>query len=849
MFRLRCQPCAKMLGDMQRIPETGLGRLGAEARLAEADALLARDGGSSELGARARVAGALVDRGDALVDLDRLDAALASYRQVVAEFSDVDDDGITERVAAALRKVAGTLQRSGCYEAVAAASDELLARFGNAADLQVREHVAAGLGSKAVALATGRRYAEALAAADEMLGYLDASPRLDRPSLVAYGLQAKALALQKLGRTQEIADLVPRFGGLVEPVADGPAEANVRVLSCQVRVLRMLDRDEEALACCEELVSQSDGPFDRDVEFLVCDAMLCAARWKAKFRGIDEALEVIDRAVARFGDTTDPRLRDRVLGTLSLRAATLLKAGRHEEAIAAADSFIDRLGMHPRPPWLAQACRTRFAKATCLRVLGRSAEALGVYSDVVELFGSDEHPDVQVTVADALRQRAQVLVELGRSSEAIETLKELAARFGAATEPGIRSVVADGLCVEGDLLAKSEREVEGVAAYDDALAMLAMASERALREKRVDVLDRKGMLMSRLDRDAEAIVIADSTLAAYRDLASEYGHIPKMLSRVIERAYFNIHSLCALQRADEAGYVSARVAAALGDTVALLPASLSQAPLPEADVAELLAKVHSSDCWLQFGLGAHDSLQRHERLEQALGLYRRTDPWLAAAVRDENEHALVAVMAIRTIAGGYAVLASKWGQSKSSDLPLPNRQMFEWGLRRTGVTDWAAELGHPVKLEESVEAAEEWLDHQRSGQDGELSDEQAQAFATTTAASLYQFDLLAAVWKSPNGREALRSGNLSDIACWMLTNARTWAARIGVQDEEASGVAVLNILIAEAYVAATQSDLQASNPLFPDRETLAWALQASEAGRWLDHHAVEIPAWLTDSDN
>jgi hypothetical protein len=97
---------------------------------------------------------------------------------------------------------------------------------------------------------------------------------------------------------------------------------------------------------------------------------------------------------------------------------------------------------------------------------------------------------------------------------------------------------------------------------------------------------------------------------------------------------------------------------------------------------------------------------------------------------------------------------------------------------------------------------------------------------------------------SAHGRDALQDTRLKEWACGRLTDSRTAAGRIHHQLEDAAGVAVTQILIAEAYFVATQGGIDSAHDLFPAREQLRELLTETEAYEWLENEDIELPQWL-----
>ena len=79
--------------------------------------------------------------------------------------------------------------------------------------------------------------------------------------------------------------------------------------------------------------------------------------------------------------------------------------GRSEEAIAVYDEVVGRFGEASEPGLREQVAMAMFNKGFRLGALGRSEEWIAVYDDVVGRFGEASEPGIQEIVAQARAAR------------------------------------------------------------------------------------------------------------------------------------------------------------------------------------------------------------------------------------------------------------------------------------------------------------------------------------------------------------------------------------------------------------------------------------------------------------
>jgi tetratricopeptide (TPR) repeat protein len=118
-----------------------------------------------------------------------------------------------------------------------------------------------------------------------------------------------------------------------------------------------------------------------------------------------------------------------------------LALNRSEEAIAVYDDVVHRFGDATEPVIREQVAGALFNKGVGLGALNRSKEAIMVYDEVLRRFGEATEPGTREGVAGALRNKGCRLGVLKRTEEALAVYDDMIRRFADATEPAIQDVV------------------------------------------------------------------------------------------------------------------------------------------------------------------------------------------------------------------------------------------------------------------------------------------------------------------------------------------------------------------------------------------------------------------------
>ena len=159
-------------------------------------------------------------------------------------------------------------------------------------------------------------------------------------------------------------------------------------------------------------------------------------------RRSEEAVGVYDEVVARFGDATEPALREQVARALVNKGVTLGALERSEEGSASTTRWSRASATRPSRRCASRSPRRWSTRASRSGRSSRSEEAVGVYDEVVARFGDAPEPALREQVAKALVNKGVALGALERSEEAVGVYDEVITRFGDATEPILRQAAA-----------------------------------------------------------------------------------------------------------------------------------------------------------------------------------------------------------------------------------------------------------------------------------------------------------------------------------------------------------------------------------------------------------------------
>lgn len=302
------------------------------------------------------VAHAMNGKAWSLEKIERDEAAVAVYEQLIDRFGASDEDDLRKHVARALYQLGISLSRLGRDEDAIAAWDRVLDRFGpDDADPEFARRVSQSLERKAAAMRRLERLDDALEAYDEIVVRFSTSEyeQLRRQADIA--LSNKAFVLLVDGRLDEAIVVakgaVDRLGASADP--GGLAIAVLNLGGALVKEHRL----DEAMDVYDALIERLEGTLSPERHWHLILAVSNKVEVLAMMERTEDAVELHKTLVGRFGDEVpkafadaaarnehDEAAVDIVAGMLLKEAVVLAELGKGEQSLFALDNLIERYG-------------------------------------------------------------------------------------------------------------------------------------------------------------------------------------------------------------------------------------------------------------------------------------------------------------------------------------------------------------------------------------------------------------------------------------------------------------------------------------------------------------------------
>ena len=157
----------------------------------------------------------------------------------------------------------------------------------------------------------------------------------------------------------------------------------------------------------------------------------------------EEAIQVYDEVVRRFGDATEPVVREQVATALVNKGVTLGLLNRSEDEIQTYDEVLRRFGDATEPALREQVATALVNKGVTLGQLNRSEDEIRTYDEVLLRFGDAAEPVMREQAAKALLYKGQTLNTLKRSQEARLSFREVLKRFADSPDGAVQQHVEE----------------------------------------------------------------------------------------------------------------------------------------------------------------------------------------------------------------------------------------------------------------------------------------------------------------------------------------------------------------------------------------------------------------------
>jgi tetratricopeptide (TPR) repeat protein len=345
----------------------------------------------------------------------------------------------------------------------------------------------------------------------------------------------KGARLTMLNRGEEaLAVFDESLGRFLDRVtADAPRDGSSRklrlaivlTLRTKISALDGMERLQEAMECCDDLIRRFQAVEDSDIVRRVARTMCRRACFLGWLGRQDKEIAGYDEIVERFGGSDDPDLTEIVLDALERKMRIYRDQEDLEMVVEICEQIINRYKSDTHRRTADTVARMMIRQAVALGKRGDHAKELSNYDEVVRLHAGSAEPMLRTHAAKALMFKAVTLNDADQSAAEMECYEEVLQRFAEDIDDEVRAVAADALIHKGiSLGAIAEdaaedtgvREIEAeIACYDEVVKRYGEDDSIHLKRAVAEALLHKGETLLEAGRVGGASACLDGIIAAY----------------------------------------------------------------------------------------------------------------------------------------------------------------------------------------------------------------------------------------------------------------------------------------------------------------------------------------------
>lgn len=295
-------------------------------------------------------------------------------------------------------------------------------------------------------------------------------------------------------------------GGKARAMASDACNPHVDELLMAADAAARGDRPDEALSLIDQALAACRSIEGEEVPARVAEVLGQKARVLQRLGLLAQAVDTVDELVAFAGHANDLAVGEIVVTALSRMAYLSRDLGRPEAELDAWDDVLTRYRADAPTGSAAAVLEALTGRASALLTLGRWQEATAACDEALAGAANVSDEDAQEREAWAFTTKAAALIELKKYDAALAEIDRLLRRFGDSADEGVYPFVASGLerrAVAYRELGSTDREL---AALEDLTQRFVSSTDPDVARRVSFALRRQGVLLERLGDESEALL-------------------------------------------------------------------------------------------------------------------------------------------------------------------------------------------------------------------------------------------------------------------------------------------------------------------------------------------------------
>ena len=254
-----------------------------------------------------------------------------------------------------------------------------------------------------------------------------------------------------------------------------------RILHYKADAHEQLGQFQAVVATCEEVVARFEDSTSPRLKWSVAEALMDTARMRKELGDLDGAVVTCGKVVERYGCSEVLDLQWWVAVALIYTGRVRRAQGDADAAIAACEEVEARFGHSDAPRLQWRVAEALMNTATMKKEQHDFDTAAAVLEELVKRFSASEESDVQWWAAVALMLTGTSRQEMGDTIGAIVAFEEVVSRFGHSHAPRLQVRVAEALMNLGRMRKELGDLDAAVAKYEEVMERFSASEESDLQ--------------------------------------------------------------------------------------------------------------------------------------------------------------------------------------------------------------------------------------------------------------------------------------------------------------------------------------------------------------------------------
>jgi len=425
------------------------------------------------------VARALFNKGRLLRRMKKINEALNVYNDILTKFGEEEYQSVLHVVASAMNHKATVLSElnrpAEQFEAYSWTIDKFLYLYFESAFDPENCHIHPGIEKEAAKAMLNQAinynqqgdYKKTEERCICLFVFFDHSGKDEELKEIGFeSLRLGAVASAQNGNKEEAMNASDR----AVKYAENNPKMLVEALWTRIVVLVLLNKPEEIIMVCDQLIDTAKGEEDMDIRTTLVRALNNKDKSLIRIDNNAHDIKILDDIIQYGKDIEDHEIQKLVAEAFVNKAHRLISRKKYKEAAAVYESSIAAFPNPKHPEIKARLARVLYNKALALLNMNQLNKVLKIYDLILSMCSGISHIEILEVFADSLLGKGLTYSTLGKNQKAMETFNKLYISFRDSKHTSLRAKGVAGVKFYGGILSKCNQEKEAKKIFEKAIS-------------------------------------------------------------------------------------------------------------------------------------------------------------------------------------------------------------------------------------------------------------------------------------------------------------------------------------------------------------------------------------------